>query len=115
MQLIQTVIASEQRLCARKDGGYTFRVGNQQIWHDLYNLGGRPAKSLIAEMPSIPQELVHHFVRGFVDGSGSVYWETVPRRKPIIKMFGGIPFLEKLARAIDGETGVGVAVVRDYS
>jgi len=75
LQCIKAVMASEQRLIVRKDGCCTFRIGNQQLWHDLHALGGRPAKSLIAEISFIPQELVRHFVRGFIDGDGSLYWD----------------------------------------
>lgn len=112
LQHIQAAMAAEQRLVVRKDGCYTFRVGNYQIWHDLYRLGGRPAKSLIAEVPFVPQELVHHFVRGFVDGDGCLYWDSSQRRTPRIQIVGGMPFLEKLAQIIEQETGVSAARVR---
>jgi hypothetical protein len=105
-------MAAEQRLVVRKDGCSTFRVGKHQIWHDLYRLGGRPAKSLIAEVPFVPQELVHHFVRGFVDGDGCLYWDTSQRRSARIQIVGGAPFLEKLAQVIEQETGVSAARVR---
>jgi hypothetical protein len=112
LQRIQAVMASEQRLVTRKDSCYTFRVGNQQLWHDLYQLGGRPAKSLLAEVPFIPQGLVHHFVRGFVDGDGCLYWDASQRRSPRIQIVGGAPFLEKFAQVIEQETGVSAARVR---
>ena len=68
LKAIQLLLASEQKIYARTGRCYDLTIGSKQLWHDLYRLGGRPAKSLIAEMPFVPQELVHHFVRGFVDG-----------------------------------------------
>lgn len=66
--------------------------------------------------PVVPKEYLRHFIRGFVDGDGSLYWETSQnRRKPIIKMLGGALFLGQLSEVIDEETGVGVAEVRLYS
>jgi hypothetical protein len=112
LQCIKAVMASEQRLVGRKDGCYSFRIGNQQLWHDLYALGGRPAKSLIAEMPFIPQELVRHFVRGYIDGDGSLYWDMAQRRCPKLFIVGGEAFLEALSQIIDQEAGVGIAPVR---
>ena len=36
----------------------------------LYNIG--PRKSLSAEFPDVPEEYLHHFVRGYFDGDGSI-------------------------------------------
>ena len=115
LQLIQQKMQSEQKIYARPDGCYTLVISSKHLWHDLYNLGGMPAKSLTIEMPFVPKNYIRHFVRGFVDGDGSLYWETSQRRTPIIKMLGGSTFLEQLSLVIDEETGVGVAQVRDYS
>ncbi len=115
LQLIQKVMRSKQNIYIRSDGFYRLTIGSKTMWHDLYSLGGRPAKSLMAKIPSIPQELRRHFIHGFVDGDGSLYWETVPRRKPMLKILGGVSFLEELAQIIEEETGVGIAMVRNYS
>ncbi len=113
LKAIQVTLASEQKIYTRAGGRcYDLPIGSKQIWHDLYRLGGRPAKSLIAEMPFVPQELVHHFVRGFVDGDGCLYWNALRRATPRIHIFGGQSFLQQLASVIDQETGVGVAQVR---
>jgi hypothetical protein len=112
LKAIQSLLASGQKIYARTGRCYDLTIGSKQLWRDLYRLGGRPAKSLIAEMPFVPQELVHHFVRGFVDGDGCLYWNALRRATPRIHIFGGQRFLQQLASVLDQETGVGVAQVR---
>jgi hypothetical protein len=115
LQLIQRTMQSEQAIYARSDGCSSLTMGSKQLWHDLFNLGGLPAKSLIVDMPYIPQDVVRHFIRGFIDGDGSLYWETVPRKRPMLSILGGISFLERLTLIIDEETGVGMARVWGYA
>lgn len=48
---------------------------NKHLHNQLMNLGCYPRKSLILTFPSkeqVPEEFVYHFVRGYVDGDGSV-------------------------------------------
>jgi hypothetical protein len=59
LKAIQSLLASEQKIYVRTGRCYDLTIGSKQLWHDLYRLGGWPAKSLIAEMPFVPQELVH--------------------------------------------------------
>lgn len=47
-----------------------------QIYQDLNNLGIVPRKSLVLKYPSysqVPKHLMRHFMRGYVDGDGSIY------------------------------------------
>lgn len=46
---------------------------SRKMSNDLASHGCVQAKSLILEFPdSVPEELVHHFIRGYFDGDGSV-------------------------------------------
>lgn len=111
---IRQAMQAEQKIYARPDGCYTLVIGSKQMWHDLLRLGGAPAKSLVAPMPSVSQTFMRHFIRGYVDGDGYLYWERSQRPKPMIGVVGGHRFLEALACAIDVETGVDVAKVNVY-
>jgi hypothetical protein len=115
LELIRNAMQSEHPIHPQGTGCFRLYLGSKQLWHDLYQLGGRPAKSLVAEMPFVPQELVHHFVRGFVDGDGCLYWNALRRPTPRIHVFGGQSFLEALALVIDQETGVGIVPVRVHN
>jgi len=48
------------------------QITSKQMFEDLVYLGCVPAKSHIIEVPNIPINLFHHFVRGYFDGDGSV-------------------------------------------
>lgn len=44
--------------------------------NDLLNLGLIPRKSQIIDLPTkeqVPEHLMHHFVRGYLDGDGCIY------------------------------------------
>lgn len=50
-------------------------VGNKELCINLINLGCVPRKSCIIKFPTykqVPQNLYHHFLRGYFDGDGSV-------------------------------------------
>lgn len=47
-------------------------ISNEKLYNDLYSLGCVPKKSLVKKFPVIRKDLVHHFIRGYFDGNGSV-------------------------------------------
>lgn len=60
-------------------------ITSHQIFYDLCNIGCVPRKSDILIFPeNIPDELIHHFMRGYFDGDGTVY--DVKSEKNGIKM-----------------------------
>ena len=65
--------------------GYRLQVGSKEMYEDLYRLGLRSRKSLTLVMPNIPEKYFGHFVRGYFDGDGCVYFKRLQfadRRKP---------------------------------
>lgn len=62
------------------------QINSKKVCQDLENLGCIQKKSLILEFPNksqVPENLIHHFIRGYFDGDGSI-WEG-KRKKIIIK------------------------------
>ena len=54
---------------------YRINITSKKIAQDLINLGCVQAKSLILQFPTldqVPEELVHHFMRGYFDGDGCI-------------------------------------------
>lgn len=49
------------------------RITSQLLVDNLAKVGCIPRKSLVLEFPIIDEELVHHFIRGYFDGDGSVF------------------------------------------
>ena len=51
-------------------------ISNRTLCEDLISLGCIPRKSLILEPPNseqVPDYLLKHFIRGYVDGDGTIY------------------------------------------
>jgi len=114
LQTIQSLMRSEHKIYARAEKCYDLTIGSKQLWHDLFSLGGMPAKSLVAEIPFVPKKYLRHFMRGYVDGDGTVRWDMSQRRRPLLSMVGGSVFLSQAAVLLDEETGIGIATVRLY-
>lgn len=56
---------------------YRVCIYSKEIASDLVNLGCIQAKSLILQFPSeeqVPNHLINHFMRGYFDGDGCVYY-----------------------------------------
>ena len=52
-------------------------INSKTIKDDLMNIHGiMPCKSLNIKFPFVPEEYLHHFVRGYFDGDGYVKYET---------------------------------------
>ena len=50
-------------------------MSSQKSVDDLISHGCVKQKSLILKPPiNVPEELIHHFIRGFFDGDGSIFW-----------------------------------------
>jgi hypothetical protein len=49
------------------------QITSAQMYNDLNNLGCTPAKTKTIKVPIINDDLIHHFIRGYFDGDGSVF------------------------------------------
>jgi hypothetical protein len=114
LELIRDAMQSQHTIHPQGTGCLRLSIGSKRLWHELYRLGGVPAKSLIAEMPFVPKDYVRHFIRGYVDGDGTIRWEAPAHRRPILSMVGGSKFLSQVATLLDEEAGVGIARVQSY-
>jgi hypothetical protein len=86
---------------------YRLTLYRKSIYDDLLELGGTPNKSLTASWYAPPPEFLRHFVRGFIDGDGSLYWlskaiTSIPR----LEANGTLEFITGLALAIQEATGI---------
>lgn len=80
--------------------GYKLSIVNQKLYDDLIKQGVVPRKSLICDFPKesqVPKELIPHFIRGYFDGNGSVYF-TIEKRhgyiNPTVSFAGAKLILE---------------------
>lgn len=87
---------------------FTIRIGSKKIYNDLYGIGLYPNKSLTIGFPEIPQNYLPHFIRGYFDGDGCVYFEKsrgsknqiISKRLRVIFTSGSKKFLIGLLDAL---------------
>lgn len=48
------------------------QITSSQMYNDLLNLGCIPVKSHVIRIPDLDKNLLHHFIRGYFDGDGTV-------------------------------------------
>lgn len=75
LEKFKKFLQSTHKISSNTDKYYRAEIGfkNIQINEDLeYNYNITPKKSLIYEMPLLPEEVLPHFVRGYFDGDGCI-------------------------------------------
>lgn len=83
---------------------YQIEFCSREMYEDLLALGGIPNKSNVISFPPVPSDLLAHFVRGFVDGDGTLAWNG---DRPILQIYSGSShLLENMALAIANLTGI---------
>lgn len=66
---------------------YGVYLTSKIMFDALYKLGCVPRKSLILTFPTLRSDLIHHFIRGYFDGDGTVF---TYKRKGVKKEYKGI-------------------------
>lgn len=64
---------------------YCLSIARGEVVEDMIRLGCVPNKTLVTKFPTqdiVPQELIRHFIRGYIDGDGNIY---APNRANIIR------------------------------
>lgn len=81
------------------------QFGSKQIANDLISLGCVPRKSYnLNTFPTLPEDLIRHFVRGYFDGDGTV---SIDKKGFLHAGFSSTPvFLELLMRELNKELGL---------
>lgn len=85
---------------------YAITFCSKEMYQDLLALGGTSHKSRTIGFPNVPAELLPHFVRGVIDGDGTLSWNG---DRPILQIYSGSPqFLADMVAAIERSTGIPV-------
>ncbi len=83
---------------------YVISFCSKEMYQDIEKHGGTPRKSRTIGFPTVPPELLPHFVRGVVDGDGTLAWNG---DRPVLQVYSGSkPFLSDMAVAIEHATGI---------
>lgn len=89
---------------------YLLRIGSHKLYEKLTAYGLHPNKSLTIRFPSILENYLHHFIRGYFDGDGCVYFyrtrgklgKLITKKLSVIFTSGSRLFLEKLNTVLRG-------------
>jgi intein-encoded DNA endonuclease-like protein len=87
-----------------------FRINQKEICDQFISHGCGPNKSLILEFPTtVPNELIHHFLRGYSDGDGSIYNNHFKNKKTINTIWKFVStkqFCEQTAKILKEQLGI---------
>lgn len=107
---------SEHKIAvSHKENGercFRLQIGSKEIYEDLTKLGFVRRKSMRMKLPEIPDEYLSHFVRGYFDGDGHIWFGAShkERKTPGIQMHsvftsGSKGFLKSLSNKLS-ELGI---------
>jgi hypothetical protein len=83
---------------------YVVAFCSKEMYQDILVHGGTPRKSRTIRFPYVPNDLLPHFVRGVVDGDGTLTWNG---DRPVVQIYSGsVEFLERLVSAVEQATGI---------
>lgn len=103
LEKVRLILESTKELLYSKDTkSYRLIVNSKKVCTDLMKLGLTPRKSLSVKFPKIPKRFLRHFVRGVIDGDGSVRYNK-RKRSPYFDITicsGSRIFLEVMAKNI---------------
>lgn len=112
----EIILSTKPLLYSEKTKSFRLIAVNKKLCQKLMKLGVVPKKSLIVKFPQVPKRYLRHFIRGVIDGDGTVRYVD-RKRSPyfVIQIVSGSrKFLYKLAHNIKNEITI-CAKVRKYS
>lgn len=92
----QKAIGSDYQVAVKEVGGARvaqLKINSTKLCNDLIALGVTERKSLVCQMPKLPQELIRHFIRGYFDGDGCISLSVNDRLRKSVSILGGEPML----------------------
>lgn len=104
LELIANILGLTNKVKKCSDSNcYTLAFSRKSMYTFIVNNGGIPAKSLKATWHVIPCKFLSHFVRGYIDGDGSLCWD---KGVPILSICGTSDFLHGMSNQIFEHTGI---------
>lgn len=93
---------------------YLLRIGSHEIYDSLLRLGLYPNKSLTITFPTVPENFLSHFVRGYFDGDGCIslyrrpgkHGQQIMKKLSVIFTSGSYSFLETLGTTLAHSAGL---------
>lgn len=84
--------------------GRRLTISSKPLCDSIKNHGGMERKSIVMPMPKIPEKFYFDFLRGYIDGDGTIRKQTHHRNKELFylcfQLIGGINLLSDVQRSI---------------
>lgn len=94
---------------------WTLYTCSSKIKNDLIKLGCIPNKSLILNPPNyLPENLIHHFIRGYFDGDGCIYSQKGCATNSSIAIVSTFNVCQWINENISVGAGVGIKNIDDH-
>lgn len=90
---------------SRNDEICTLTICNKNFSENLIKQNIIPRKSLVFEPPEIREDLIHHFIRGYFDGDGCIYYYE-DRNSFEFSIVGGQTFADYANEKIEAKTNI---------
>ncbi len=79
LNIFKEITGNENKICIREDEKHserTFQLRSKKWKDDLAKYGVVPQKTFISEMPTLPEEMMPHLIRGMIDGDGWISFKS---------------------------------------
>jgi hypothetical protein len=86
LDTIKRELKSEHSISVTRNAAH-LSIASQKIVDDLKSLGISYRKSLCENVPDVPEEYIRNFIRGIVDGDGSLWLDG--KNYPTLSVSGG--------------------------
>ena len=97
LKIVKSNLKSDHKIYENKNNIFKLTFNNKILYNDLLKLGGTPKKSLTIQFPKVPDEFLHHFIRGEFDGDGSNFTYKKGKYRYFASNFtGNVDFLNTL-------------------
>lgn len=115
LENIKALLKSKHKISEKKSGNknwnrcYLIQIGSKDLFSDLESMGFTPNKSKKLAMPKVSDVLFNHFVRGYFEGDGCVWYGTYDKKGRVVRprliqthfICGDKSFLSKLSTKLN--------------
>lgn len=96
---ISEKMIKDSRVCQLK-------VNSKLMCEALISQGIIERKSLVVKMPELKDDLVRHFIRGYFDGDGCIYFNETSRVRVCFSIVGGFDMLDSIIKSLPVDSSI---------
>lgn len=114
LEIIKRIVGTEKKIEERLKPGrmrphYRLRLNGKPVVEAFMRFGVQPCKTFEMRVPEVPKKVLYHFVRGVIDGDGSIKFHGAARLRVTITS-GSPEFLRDLQKLVAGRLYENTAV-----